>query len=116
MKCLGRLDVVAFTHRGRARLAHEDAIVVGDRCYDASMPCPERSAHSLTTPMVCAVADGMGGHAAGAVASQRVMRLLQEAAPSLQDEATLVDILRKLNDTCSRRWKRARRRAAWARR
>lgn len=92
-----RLGVVAFTHRGRVRPTHEDAIVAGSQWYGTSMRQPEASCHLLSDPLVCAVADGMGGHVAGAVASQQAARLLVEAAPALHNETAIAGCLRQVN-------------------
>ena len=58
------------------RAANEDTIVVGGWVSVVDMPGPEQTRHALTAPLLCAVADGMGGHRAGEVASRYVARRL----------------------------------------
>jgi serine/threonine protein phosphatase PrpC len=89
-----RIEVNAFTHEGRRRANNEDSITVGGWVSDVAMSGPRRSRHELTAPFLVAVADGMGGHAAGEVASRYAIKRL--AAESLAGErdvaATLIAI------------------------
>jgi serine/threonine protein phosphatase PrpC len=86
----GSVEVTAFTHHGRVRESNEDSITVAGWVSDVAMTGLRRSRHSLDEPLLCAVADGMGGHAAGEVASRyTVKRLASEifagdAMPSLE--------------------------------
>jgi serine/threonine protein phosphatase PrpC len=66
-----RVRVVAFTHQGAVREGNEDTIAAGDRVRSEPMLHPT----VLTideTPALALVCDGMGGHAAGEVASRAV--------------------------------------------
>lgn len=66
-----RVRVFAFTHQGAVRAGNEDTIAVGDWLRSEPMDRPER----LTleeSPALALVCDGMGGHAAGEVASRAV--------------------------------------------
>ena len=68
----------AATHSGQVRKENEDALLVEDRLY--------------------VVADGMGGHNAGEVASAMAIKSLQAAASGIVDEAALNTALDKANE------------------
>jgi serine/threonine protein phosphatase PrpC len=70
--------VTAFTHRGHVRARNEDSVVIGDWVSAPDMEAPRAFRHDLSTPLLCAVCDGMGGHRAGAVASRHVARRLAD--------------------------------------
>ena len=77
------IEVNAFTHQGRLRADNEDSITVAGWVSDVAMSGPRRSRHELAEPLLVAVADGMGGHAAGEVASRyAIKRLAGEAFAS----------------------------------
>ncbi|QKV74893.1 PP2C family serine/threonine-protein phosphatase [Amycolatopsis sp. Hca4] len=63
------VQVAAMTARGRVRAGNEDAVAVFGWLSQVAHPQVVELRAGLTTPLVCAVADGMGGHAAGEVAS-----------------------------------------------
>jgi len=71
-----QIEVNAFTHQGRRRADNEDSITVAGWVSDVAMTGPRRSRHELTEPFLVAVADGMGGHAAGEVASRYAIKRL----------------------------------------
>jgi serine/threonine protein phosphatase PrpC len=72
--------VVAMTHRGAVRPTNEDSVVVGPfTASGVDMPTPVVIELPLTAPAVVAVADGMGGHAAGEIASAHVVAGLSRA-------------------------------------
>jgi PPM family protein phosphatase len=82
------VDVVAITHVGRVRSSNEDSITVAGWVSDVEMAAPRRSRHPLTEPLLFVIADGLGGHAAGDVASRyAVKRLVQQAAAGGVDVA-----------------------------
>jgi serine/threonine protein phosphatase PrpC len=70
------IEVTAFTHRGRVRRENEDSITVGGWVSDVAMSDLRRSRHALDAPFLCAVADGLGGHSAGDVASRYAVKRL----------------------------------------
>jgi serine/threonine protein phosphatase PrpC len=93
-------QISAFTHRGRVRAHNEDTIVVGDWLSPPQMDAPRVFRQRL--PVVCAVADGMGGHRAGDVASRFAAQALAAAGAGLSSaqhvHACLAGIDAALND------------------
>jgi serine/threonine protein phosphatase PrpC len=57
------------------------------------MAAPVRLEHTVAAPLICLVADGMGGHAAGEVASRTVAKHLSRRAAEATDEAALATLL-----------------------
>lgn len=86
--------ITAITHRGRVRAENEDTIVVGDWVSVVDMPAPEQTRHELIAPLVCAVADGMGGHNAGEVASRYAARRLAAEPEALIDVRAAAETLK----------------------
>lgn len=91
-----------LTHNGGQRPANEDAVVVGSCTFtsvSSSRPhtvlVPARS----DEPVVIAVADGLGGHQAGEVASAYVVHQLASAAGSaaMKSAADVTAVLEKLS-------------------
>jgi serine/threonine protein phosphatase PrpC len=72
------VEVNALTHRGHLRPHNEDSITVAGWVSDVEMDAPHRSRHDLTAPLLFAVADGIGGHAGGAIASRYTIKRLAE--------------------------------------
>jgi len=70
------LQATAFTHPGALRPRNEDTIAVGDWLMSEAMDEPQTFELAVGAPMLCLVADGMGGHAAGEVASRTVAEFL----------------------------------------
>jgi serine/threonine protein phosphatase PrpC len=89
-----RLHATAFTHQGAVRAANEDTIAVGDWSTSEPMAAPLVVEHTVAAPLICLVADGMGGHAAGEVASRTVAQHLCRRAAAAVDEATLAALVR----------------------
>jgi PPM family protein phosphatase len=98
MAAPGQLRATAFTHRGAARARNEDTIAVADWIARESMAGPVVLEHILAQPVVCLVADGMGGHAAGDVASRSVAERLARRAAQASDEAAMAQLLHEAND------------------
>lgn len=89
--------ITAFTHRGLVRAGNQDTIVVGDWVSRPAMEAPREIRHVLTQPIVCAVADGMGGHAAGEVASRHVAQRLAERAGDFSDTRATAAALEEID-------------------
>ena len=94
---ISRLRATAFTHQGAVRAGNEDTIAVGDWVMSAPMAAPAVFELEVARPVICLVADGMGGHAAGEVASRAVAEHLTKRAGQAVDEAALADLLAAAN-------------------
>ncbi len=92
-----RLRATAFTHQGAVRAANEDTIAVGERVMSEPMAAPASFELEVAGPLICLVADGMGGHAAGEVASRVVAERLAAQASRVADEAALARLLIEVN-------------------
>ena len=92
------LAVSALSHIGAVRDDHEDSLVAGPWTLCATVTeSPQMLVFPLGDPVVVAVADGLGGHAGGEVASSLVARGLAQAGPSLGGEDRLREALRACN-------------------
>src|SRR5687767_13653694 len=89
-----RLRAAAFTHLGAVRLSNEDSIAVGGWITSEPMTAPVVLEHEVAAGLICLVADGMGGHAAGEIASRAVAEHLSRRAAEATDEAALAALLR----------------------
>jgi PPM family protein phosphatase len=94
-----QVSALAFTHQGAVRANNEDSVALGSWVRSAPMAAPERFEHEVAdgTPLVALVADGMGGHAAGEVASRVAAERLVEQAARAVDAAALAEVLREVN-------------------
>jgi serine/threonine protein phosphatase PrpC len=91
--------VSALSHIGAVRDHHEDSLVAGPWTLCATVTeSPQTLVFPLGTPLVVAVADGLGGHAGGEVASALVARQLAQIGPLLDSE----DRLQQALDACNR--------------
>ena len=93
-----RVHATAFTHQGAVRAGNEDTIAVGDWIRSAPMAAPVVLEHTLAAPLICLVADGMGGQPAGEVASRSVAERLSRRAAEATDEAAVARLLHEAND------------------
>ncbi|MEV6398541.1 protein phosphatase 2C domain-containing protein [Streptomyces sp. NPDC051907] len=92
--------VTALSHVGRIRDHNEDSLVVGPWSLCGTVTeNPQTMMFPLGSPLVVAVADGLGGQPAGEVASSLVVRQLAALGASLDSEANVRDALEICNHT-----------------
>ena len=90
--------VTALSHPGLVRQGNEDSLVVGPWTLCATVTeSPQTMVFPIGTPLVVAVADGLGGHPGGEVASALVVRRLASIGPALSSEDDVRDVLSACN-------------------
>lgn len=92
------MRIAALTHVGLRRQRNEDCIAVGRQSIHEPLADPWLTSQPLDTPFACLVADGMGGHPAGDVASRFVIEHLSNRLNArTTDAAGLVEAIRDAN-------------------
>jgi serine/threonine protein phosphatase PrpC len=92
------VSVSALSHPGLLRERNEDSLVVGPWTLCATVTeNPQTLVFPIGTPLVVAVADGLGGHPGGDVASALVVRRMASVGPALNSEDALRDALNACN-------------------
>ncbi|MFJ8106655.1 PP2C family protein-serine/threonine phosphatase [Streptomyces sp. NPDC096132] len=90
--------VSALSHPGLLRERNEDSLVVGPWTLCATVTeNPQTLVFPLGTPLLVAVADGLGGHPGGDVASALVARRIASVGPLLTGEDAVRDALNACN-------------------
>src|SRR5258707_9884632 len=94
------IAVTALSHPGAVRDNNEDSLVAGPWTLCATVTeNPQTLFFPLGTRLVAAVADGLGGHPGGEVASALVACLLAQIGPSLDSDQSVREALSTCNRT-----------------
>ena len=92
-------SVTVVSHDGLVRGHNEDSTVVGPWTTCAtSTPAPQTFILPLRSPVVVGVADGLGGHPSGDVASSVVVQTLASVGPTLGDEKSVRQAIELCNE------------------
>ncbi len=95
----GAVEVTVLTHRGAVRQANEDAVVMGALTVaGAEMNAPVHCWLPLADPVVVAVADGLGGHAAGEIAAEHAVHRMAESSAQLTGPEAVGLLLKHIDD------------------
>ena len=86
-----KLQICAASHKGQERNDNEDAFIIGN-CIEregmVSLSCPYDTELFKQNGIFLAVADGMGGHQHGALASRKTLQIISSLAGTLSQEAS----------------------------
>lgn len=97
-----KIQFSAITHKGLIRERNEDSIVVSDQVLigpESELSCEEVSL--LKFPVICAVADGLGGHGRGDEASEYTVRRLKDLSQRIKSKLDLEEAITGIHrDLC----------------
>jgi PPM family protein phosphatase len=88
--------IAAITHRGKVRERNEDAVSVCGDLLTGTMSEPF-SISTKMEPLIVLVADGMGGHARGDVASRAALKILIDRGSGVRMLSDWVEALHAAN-------------------
>jgi PPM family protein phosphatase len=87
-----KLEYIGLTDKGRVRNHNEDSYLANGKIFTSLERGGEESITEIELidyPLIFAVADGMGGHEGGEVASNMTLELLKEKMVSLPEDITI---------------------------
>ena len=88
-----KLKIAAFTHQGKLREQNEDTVGVDNWIQNQPMSTPASFTPELSVPVVLLVADGMGGHRSGEIASHCATAFLAAGLSSPGHDPESISIL-----------------------
>ncbi len=92
-----QMRIATMTHAGLVRTHNEDCIGASDWIRSAPMISPIVIECSLDEVRLCVIADGLGGHVGGEVASVLTVRELLSATSGFTGPESMKDILHGVN-------------------
>jgi protein phosphatase len=92
------MESAAMTHRGAVRPANEDAIAIDSQVITGDLAAPVRFTLGAAGSHIILIADGMGGHACGGLASNTVISRLVEMQSLLFEPSSCAQALSTVND------------------
>ena len=93
------IAVTALSHPGAVRAQNEDSLAVGPwTICTGTTENPQTLVFPLGTPLAVVVADGLGGHPGGDIASSVVVNEIAQAGATVADEETLFALVDACND------------------
>ena len=94
-----RVTATVVSHRGAMRPHNEDSVVAGGAVFEGlDDPTPYQLSWILRGRSIVAVADGLGGEAAGEVASTHAVRRLRALSDQILDGNGLAAVLSQISD------------------
>lgn len=92
-----KVVVHALTHPGALRPGNEDSIAVGDWVSANTLERPKRFDRTVGDILLLTLADGMGGHGGGDIASHAAVTQMQRRLPELASAAGMAQALEAAN-------------------